>query len=147
MTTAALLADLDRLGVTLDVDGDRLRFHPRDRIGPELLTRLRDHKRDLIDALRALREPHGAEGVQPDPEAGPGPASRYRVDPRPLTVDAKGWPLDLTDRDGRPLTLVDPPVADCACGRMVCPWCDLGGRWRCLACDPPALPIPGGPAR
>ena len=96
----------------------------------------------------ALRGPQGAEGVQPDPQAGPGHASRCRVDPEPLRLDADGWPLDLTDRDGRPLTLVDPPAADCCCGRMVEPWRSAdGGRWRCLACDPPALPIPGGSPR
>ena len=141
-TLADLFAECDARGVWLSLaaDGGLAVDGPPAALSPELLTRLRDHKRDLIDALRALREPHGAEGVQPDPEAGPDSASRCRVDPEPLRLDAEGWPVDALDRDGRPLALVDPPVADCACGRMVEPWRSAdGGRWRCLACDPPRI--------
>ena len=143
---ADLLAECDARGVRLSLaaDGGLAVDGLPAALSPDLLARLRDHKPELLTALRG---PHGAEGPSPDPEAGPGSASRCRVDPELLRLEPAGWPLDLTDRDGRPLTLLDPPVADCTCGRMVCPWCDLWGRWRCLACDPPALPIPGGPAR
>lgn len=63
MTTAAeLMADLQAPGVTLAADGDRLRFHPRDAVTPELLARLRDCKAELLAMLRT----HGADGPQDD---------------------------------------------------------------------------------
>ena len=140
-TLAELFAECDARGVRLSLaaDGGLAVDGLPAALSPDLLDALRAHKPELLAALKALRRPQGAEGVQPDPEAGPDSASRYRVDPEPLRLDAEGWPLGLIDRDGRPLTLLDPPPADCCCGRMVCPWCDLRGRWRCLACDPPRL--------
>lgn len=175
-----LLAECAVRGIRLSAaEGNGLAIDaPRDALDPALLDRLRDHKHELLDALRAQaaagavlhdapepaarqrppRQPCG-EHAPSGPTVAPGsngpesgselpnvgrvpldvPRHRDRIEPEPLRLDAEGWPLDLTDRDGRPLTLVDPPVADCACGRMVCPWCDLRGRWRCLACDPPRL--------
>lgn len=52
MNVAELLADLDRLGIRLDADGDRLRYHPRSAATPDLLDRLRTHKAALLAILR-----------------------------------------------------------------------------------------------
>lgn len=56
-----LLAELESLGVRLEVDGDRLRYDaPRGAMTPELLTRLREAKHHLLDALlRYETQPHG----------------------------------------------------------------------------------------
>src|SRR5829696_4831887 len=51
MSTGALLAELKRLGVEIEVDGGRLRYAgPEGAISPELLGRLKAHKADLIAA-------------------------------------------------------------------------------------------------
>jgi len=55
MTVQALLSDLQALGVTLETHGDRLRFHPRDAVCPDLLARLRDQKRNCWRSLRPQR--------------------------------------------------------------------------------------------
>ena len=59
MTPATILRDLQALGITLRAQGDKLRFHPRDAMTPELLAGIRDHKQDL---LRLLTEPTPAPG-------------------------------------------------------------------------------------
>jgi hypothetical protein len=49
MSTGALLAELKRLGVEIEADGDRLRYAgPEGAISPELIGRLKAHKADLI---------------------------------------------------------------------------------------------------
>lgn len=55
-----LLADLAHVGVRIEADGDRLRFTPRDRVGPDLLDRLRLHKPDLLRALDPRQRAAGA---------------------------------------------------------------------------------------
>ena len=52
MTAAAVLYDLAAAGVTIAAQGDRLRFWPRSAVGPDLLTRLRDHKAELLQMIR-----------------------------------------------------------------------------------------------
>jgi hypothetical protein len=52
--TAELLTDLQALGVILAADGDRLRFHPKDKVTPELLARMRDAKGELLAMLRTV---------------------------------------------------------------------------------------------
>jgi len=66
MTATALLHDLQALGVTLQADGDRLRFHPRDAVTPEMLEQLREHKAELLEMLRQSDAQHQALG---DPRA------------------------------------------------------------------------------
>lgn len=46
--TAELLTDLQALGVILAAEGDRLRFHPKDKVTPELLAQLRTCKGELM---------------------------------------------------------------------------------------------------
>jgi hypothetical protein len=49
MSTGALLAELKRLGVEIEADGDRLRYAgPEGAISPELIGRLKAHKAELI---------------------------------------------------------------------------------------------------
>ena len=52
MNAADLLLDLDRRGIRLEAQGDRLRYHPRSALTPELLARLKAHKADLLAMLR-----------------------------------------------------------------------------------------------
>lgn len=52
MTAAELLAEFDRLGIRLEVDGHRLRYHPRSAATPDVLDRLRTHKAALLATLR-----------------------------------------------------------------------------------------------
>jgi TubC N-terminal docking domain len=53
VSTRALLEELNRLGVKLEVDGDRLRYAgPREAISPELIKRLKAHKTDLLALLQ-----------------------------------------------------------------------------------------------
>ncbi len=56
MSVAEIMADLGRLGIRLKAEGERLRFHPRSTVTPELLHRLRDHKADLLDAMERIEE-------------------------------------------------------------------------------------------
>jgi len=60
-TTAELLTDLQALGVILAADGDRLRFHPRDKVTPGLLARMRDAKGDLLAMLQGGYSGNGYE--------------------------------------------------------------------------------------
>jgi hypothetical protein len=52
VTVLDLLADCRLRGVELNLDGDRLRWLCRGELSPDLLNRLRDHKADLLAALR-----------------------------------------------------------------------------------------------
>lgn len=66
-TVADLLAELDALGVQLKADANGLRFRPRDKVGPELLDRLRVHKADLLATL-------GRPPLTPEPASAPASA-------------------------------------------------------------------------
>ncbi len=52
MTLPQLLAELARLGVRLEADGERLRYAPRAALTPELAEPLREHKPALLAYLR-----------------------------------------------------------------------------------------------
>lgn len=94
-TTTDLLTDLAALGVTLAADGDRLRFHPRDRVTGKLLARLRDCKADLLAML--------ASGPQDAPSnAGPvrqpqTPTATTAPRPRSAGPVAVEWPGAAAD--------------------------------------------------
>ena len=67
MSVAALLYDLGAAGITIVARGDRLRFYPRDALGPDLLARLQAHKAELLGVLRdTARKPGGTDAAQPD---------------------------------------------------------------------------------
>ena len=46
-----LLTELARREITLVSDGDRLRFHPRAKMTPELVERLREHKAEVVAVI------------------------------------------------------------------------------------------------
>ena len=52
MSAAELLMDLGRLGIRLEADGERLRYHPRSALTPDLLGRLKANKGELLTLLR-----------------------------------------------------------------------------------------------
>ena len=95
MTAQAVLNDLQALRVTLEARGDRLRFHPRDAVGTDLLARLREHKAELLAILSAPATttptaadsglfqfcPHGRTPPGWSPPDGPG------KNPRPPVAD------------------------------------------------------------
>ncbi len=51
MSAAELILDLNRLGIRLEADGERLRFFPQSAVTPEIATRLRSHKAELLAIL------------------------------------------------------------------------------------------------
>lgn len=53
MSAVDLMAHLGKLGVRLEVDGDRLRYSPRSAVTPELAGELRTHKTELVAILQA----------------------------------------------------------------------------------------------
>ena len=69
MSAAQLLADLERRGIRLDADGERLLFHPRSALTPDLLDRLKAHKAELLTLI--LRG--SIFDIDSAPDAGPAP--------------------------------------------------------------------------
>lgn len=55
-SVADLLAELNRLGVQLKADGDRLGFGPRGLVPPDLADRIRAHKAELLALVRQRDE-------------------------------------------------------------------------------------------
>jgi hypothetical protein len=55
MTAADLVADLAGRGVTLEADGDRLRYYPADRVGGADLFALHQQKAEVLALLPQLR--------------------------------------------------------------------------------------------
>jgi len=64
MTSQALIEKLDQLGVQLVVNGDKLRFHPRDAMPAELLAELKKHKAALVMLLKVSAVIPGCEVVE-----------------------------------------------------------------------------------
>lgn len=50
------LAELDALGIQLEVDGERLRFRPREAVTANLARRMKAHKAELLALLRGRAE-------------------------------------------------------------------------------------------
>lgn len=53
MNVCDLLSELRNRGVTLEAQGDRLRFHPKTAVPCELVEDLRNHKSILLEELRS----------------------------------------------------------------------------------------------
>lgn len=103
MTAREILTDLARLGITLAADGGRLRYHPREKLTPELLAQLREAKAELLRLLV--------------PEAPP----TDWPDPSPKDLAAARLTLDAFDPPAR--STQSPPAGQCRCG---CPtWLDI----------------------
>ena len=75
MSAAVLLMDLGRLGIRLEADGERLRFHPRSALTPDLLDRLKAHKGEVLALLL-----HASDfDIDSAPNAEPTPESEKRT--------------------------------------------------------------------
>lgn len=128
MTAASeILQDLTARGVTLQADGDALRFTPRHALTPELLERLREHKAEILRLLAGgVDDP--ADGSAHGPDL-PDPGGELE-----LAVDATGrrtW-----RHPDEPETETAPVPDPCpSCGGIE-QWRDLQGGWHCLRCDP-----------
>ena len=98
MSVAELLAELERLGIRLEVDRDRLRYFRR----PDLAARLKAHKGAILAALwsrpgaRQLFPTFGLEALRAaqvrrvDDDEHPESCNPYGPD---------GWPVDTVDPD------------------------------------------------
>ena len=53
MTAVALMHDLARLGIRLEAHSGKLRYHPRSQVPAELAGRMRVHRSELMEILRA----------------------------------------------------------------------------------------------
>ena len=63
MSAAALMNDLARLGICIEVRGERLRYAPRSAVTPDLAQRMKAHKPELLVILRSEAD---RTGNQPD---------------------------------------------------------------------------------
>ncbi len=102
MRLAAVLVTIRASGVTLARDGDRLHFHPRDALAPDLLAVLRGQRTAWLDALRAA-PPLGMDGWADCHGCG---GRYYGVEGHPNLC-----PLCRRLRDGEPV----PPLCSCGC--------------------------------
>lgn len=95
-TVTQLLQDLQRRGVTVRAIGDRIGFKPADAVPPDLLERMKRHKAELLQALRADagRRAVGPLPVQPS-EFTTLPSGR--IVPNDLPAD---WRLLFEERAG-----------------------------------------------
>ena len=59
-----LLDELSRLDIMLVAEGNRLWFHPRNKLTPELIKQLKSHKAEI---LAAMADPWPDDYIEPDP--------------------------------------------------------------------------------
>ena len=67
MSVEELLADLTRLGIRLETQGDRLRYSPRSAVPRDLAQRMKVHKDELLAILRPEADQAGDELEAIDP--------------------------------------------------------------------------------
>ena len=118
-----LLMDLDRRGVELVADGDRLRYRPLAAVTPALAERLRTHKIALLAVLRPVQATSEAASAQPDDHPNQVEGGRTHDHDRPN---------DSADQ----VIYIDPPNPCPKCGSLMLWWNILGDQ-RCMVCDPP----------
>ena len=53
MTASDIIQELNRRGVELKVEGERLRFRPKHAVTPDLLATMREHKAEIVSTLTA----------------------------------------------------------------------------------------------
>jgi ribosomal protein L37AE/L43A len=140
MTLQSLLAELTRLGVRLEVQGNHLRFSPRTALTPELLCQLTAHKDEILHALSAPAE-NNQRSVMRCPFCKS--ANLAEADGLETCRDC-GNAVWLVHEGSiiRADTLVEdrdviPPPPPCPVCRGLNLWQSLAGNWRCNACDPP----------
>ena len=131
-TAEQLLTAARAAGLVIVAEGDRLRFHPRDRMTVGLADRLREHKAAILTALAAESAGSGADlDAEPLPEW---------ADPA-LWVETPDGALVRIDCE--PATQWDEAAGDggepCAkCGSLEW-WTDGLNRQRCGRCEREAL--------
>jgi hypothetical protein len=111
-----LLDELDRLRISLQCHGDRLRFRPRDAVTPELREQLRSHKAKLLEIFRPRA---AAASKYSDWIERPGPDGYATL----LAPE-----MDATET-------IDTPDPCLRCGGIVM-WWDWGGGQHCEKCEP-----------
>ena len=138
-----LITDLARLGIRIEVHGDRLRYSPRSAVTPDLADRMKDHKGELLAILR--RDPD-APAIDLTDATQVWQAALDRLESDPLfppdvmeglrAADAR-WADDLeAGETDEAIEVIDPPAPCPECGTLEL-WQSLAGNWRCLRCDPP----------
>lgn len=96
----AALDYLRRAGLAIELEGERLRVTPADRITADLSQFVRDHRAELVASLaaandpQAAAEPHHAPAA-PAPLPTPAPAAEAASEPRrnAWTVTRNGAPI------------------------------------------------------
>jgi len=147
MNATELLVECDARKIVLQPRGGRLDIDaPEGELMPDLLARLREHKRELLRLLDEL-QPQGSDS--PAAGVGDGPAD---LQPQESTArpadgsqygDAAEW-QEFIDPDGRrclvradaaELEIIDVPAPCPVCGGIVF-WWDVAGNTHCEACSP-----------
>lgn len=116
MSVAELLSDLGRLGIQLEADGERLRYHPRSALTPDLLGQLKAHKGELLTLLRDASDFDSASA----PDAEPAPTTEKRT--HRMSQELRGWVEATPDTWQN----TDPAIAAeeiCRCGSLT--WRDV----------------------
>ena len=63
MSAVQLIQDLTEAGVTVAVRGDKLRCTPRERMTPQLIHRVREHKPELLARLACANDTLTADAL------------------------------------------------------------------------------------
>jgi hypothetical protein len=109
MGATDVLTELERRGVELAVEGDRLRFRPRDAVPPELRAAMAAHKADLLRLVEAEEREIGWRAEAMGPQVRPS-------GPIPFLVARRA--------------VRDAPGACLSCGEPL----PAGRRFRCGPC-------------
>jgi hypothetical protein len=107
MSADELLLELDQRGIRLEAAGDRLRYHPRTALPPELLARLRTHKGDVLALL--------GRSATPTARLPPSASCRITAEPtKPVCLCGARTCLDVPIHGGQSVR------RDCGgCGRFI----------------------------
>lgn len=152
MSVAELMTDLSRLGIHLEVHGDRLRYSPRSAVTSDLVQRMKDHKSGLMEMLRSDETSDAHDSVNAI-SAWQMALDRLVGDldfPSDVIEALRASDVDWADDEAReeriavalegcghdPDMVIDPPDPCPVCERLEL-WQSLAGNWRCLRCDPP----------
>ncbi len=151
---AAIVADLAKRGIRLEPHGDRLRFHPRSAVTPELASWLAPRKTELISWLRAR---DAARPESPQRTAGRGYLESPEA-PNGLPGSNAEAVFQAKPRNLLPNALPTPPMADwlsmwrrapqTTLPPTPCGWCGCRVHWQhtlgltflCANCRPPSFP-------
>jgi hypothetical protein len=114
MSAALLQNELAAAGVRLSIDGDGLAYDaPRGAMTPDLLVRMRTHKRELMAHLRAAMQASDKPVQMPEAWFQPGALAprreHFAFDPE--TSTHPGWWDLIYELHNRNLTIVNGKVA------------------------------------